>query len=221
MNGGGTTGGTPTGSGNSTLIQRASPAPVHGDPAPPMNVPAQKNVGNPQGVGHPGVVDDRGSGGRTMPGQRGDFGDHHLGDRDHGFHGRHGDHDFGRRHGVVVFVVGVPYYCYYPGLYYPNAGYYNSTPYYAPDSSTGYTPVPDAQTASQDAQGFYQPGYQWGGELRDYHVTMDQLVAYLKSYVLNSSAAQQAAFRSGFIANFGTDGQTVYDQAMQQASQST
>ncbi len=52
-----------------------------------------------------------------------------------------------------------------------------------------------------------------------YHVTMDQFVVYLKSYIVNSSPVQQAAFRSGFVAHFGADGQTIYDQAVQQALQ--
>jgi hypothetical protein len=122
-----------------------------------------------------------------------------------------------------------------PFYYYPNYGYYNAAPYYgyydsapyyatdyAPGPSTEYTPNPDTQTeqyANQGADSYYQPGYQWGGELKQYHVTMDQFVAYLKSYILSASPVQQAAFRSGFVAHFGADGQTLYDQAVQQAIQ--
>jgi len=118
-------------------------------------------------------------------------------------------------------VFGVPYYCYYP-----NYGYYGSAPYYAPDypavPAAEYTPVPDTQTgqyANQDADSYYEPGSQWGGELKQYHVTMDQFVAYLKSYILSASPVQQAAFRTGFVAQFGAEGQTMYDQAVQQAVQ--
>jgi len=140
---------------------------------------------------------------------RGDFGDRHI-----DLHGRHFDHGFAHGCGVVIFAYGVPYY------YYPDYGYYDLGPYTTADSSTGYTAAPDTQSeqsAPQDADSYYQPGFQWGGELKLYHVTMDQFVAYLKSYILNASPVQQAAFRSGFVGHFGVDGQTIYGQAVQQA----
>jgi len=137
---------------------------------------------------------------------------------------------------VVVFAYGVPYYCYpgsgyydaapyygpYDGSYYAPYGASYDTPYYAPGPATEYTSDPDTQTeqyANQDADSYYQPGYQWGGELKSFHVTMDQFVAYLKSNILSASPVQQAAFRSGFVAHFGGEGQTIYDQAVQLASQ--
>ena len=114
----------------------------------------------------------------------------------------------------MIFAFGVPYY------YYPDYGYYDLGPYSPADSSMGYTSASDTPTetyANPDTDSFYQPGYQWGGELKLYHVTMDQFVAYLKSYILSASPVQQAAFRSGFVAHFGIDGQAIYDQAVQQA----
>ena len=114
----------------------------------------------------------------------------------------------------MIFAYGVPYY------YYPDYGYYDLGPYSSADSSMGYTTGTDTPTepyAGQDLDSFYQPGYQWGGELKLYHVTMDQFVAYVKSYILSASPVQQAAFRSGFVAHFGADGQAMYDQAVQQA----
>lgn len=124
----------------------------------------------------------------------------------------------------------MPYYCYpgygYADYGYPSDAYYEPAPVYAADdsadASTEYTTDPDTQTqeySNQDADAYYQPGYQWGGELKLYHVTMDQFVAYLKSYILSASPVQQAAFRSGFVASFGPAGQGIYDQAVQQASQ--
>ena len=109
-----------------------------------------------------------------------------------------------------------------PYYYYPDYGYYDLGPYSAADSSMGYTAAMDTQSepyVPQDADSYYQPGFQWGGELKLYHVTIDQFVAYLKSYILSASPVQQAAFRSGFVAHFGGDGQAMYDQAVQQAFQ--
>jgi hypothetical protein len=74
----------------------------------------------------------------------------------------------------------------------------------------------DTYTA-QDAQGYYQVGDQWGTELKQYQLTMDQLVTYLKSYIVDASPAQQGAFRSGFIASAIPNAAATFDQAMQQA----
>ena len=49
-------------------------------------------------------------------------------------------------------------------------------------------------------------------------VTMNQLVVYLKAYIINSSPAQQDAFRSGFIASAVPNATAMFDQAMQQAA---
>jgi hypothetical protein len=166
-------------------------------------------MGDPRGVGHPGIVGDRVTGGRREFGPHGDLDGRHF-----ELHGRHFDHHFFHGRGVVIFAYGVPYY------YYPDYGYYDLGPYSPADSSMGYTAGTDTPTqpyADQDLDSFYEPGYQWGGELKLYHVTMDQFVAYLKSYILSASPVQQAAFRSGFVAHFGADGQSMYDQAVQQA----
>ena len=200
----GSAGGTMVSPGNGGVIQHSvlTAAPVGSSPR--VAVPVPTNVGQHQGVGHPAMI-----GGRREFGLHGDFGGQHF-----ELHGRHFDHHFFHGHGVVIFAYGVPYY------YYPNYGYYDLGPYSPADSSMGYTAPSDAQTeqyANQDTDSYYEPGYQWGGELQQYHVTMDQFVAYLKSYILSASPVQQAAFRSGFIAHFGADGQTVYDQAVQQA----
>src|SRR5205823_14449512 len=119
---------------------------------------------------------------------------------------------------------GVPY-CPYP-YYYPDSGYYATGPIYSditpsdtyvpPVETSGYQGTQDNYT-SQDAQNYYQLGYQWGGELKQYHGTTDQLVGYLKAYIVSASSAQQDAFRSGFIASAAANAATTYDEAMQQA----
>jgi hypothetical protein len=196
------------GSGNGGVVERGTPASFHGGSGSRVNVSVQRNMGNPRGIGQPGIVGDRGLGDRRVLVSRGGFGDRRV------FRGGLFDHGFAHGHGVVVFAYGVPY------CYYPDYGYYDSAACSTPDSSTEYTSNPDTQTeqsADQDTDSYYQPGYQWGGELKLYHVTMDQFTAYLKSYILGASPVQQAAFRSGFVAHFGVDGQTIYDQAVQQA----
>jgi hypothetical protein len=72
---------------------------------------------------------------------------------------------------------------------------------------------------NQNAQGYYQVGYQWGVQLKQYHLTIDQLATYLKTYILPASPAQQAAFRSGFVSSAAADAAAVYDRAMQGAGQ--
>ena len=207
---GGPTGGTMAGFSNRGFGGHVAPASFHGDFGMRASFPVQRNMGEPRGFGYPGGVGGKISGDRRMFPPRGGFGDRRV------FRGGLFEHGCGHGHGVVVFAYGVPYF------YYPDYGYYDSASYYAPGPSTEYTPDPDTQTeqyANQDADSYYQPGYQWGGELKLYHVTMDQFVAYLKSYILSASPVQQAAFRTGFVAHFGADGQTLYDQAVQKASQ--
>jgi hypothetical protein len=206
---GGSSGGPTATVGNGGFVEHTLPTVVHIDPSPGINVPIQRNVGDPRGMGHPGIDIDRGAAGRREFGPRGDFGGQHI-----ELHGRHFDHHFFHGCGVVIFAYGVPYY------YYPDYGYYDLGPYSPADSSTVYTTASDTQTdqyTNPDTDSYYQPGYQWGGELKQYHVTLDQFVAYLKSYILSASPVQQAAFRSGFVAHFGADGQAMYDQAVQQA----
>ena len=165
---GGSAGRGVTGFGNSGFNGHVAPASFHGDSGMRASFPVQRNMGEPRGFGHPGIVGDRGSGDRRMFSPRGGFGDRHV------FRGGLFEHGCGHGHGLVVFAYGVPYF------YYPDYGYCDSAPYYAPcyapDPSTEYTPDPGTQTAqyaNQDADSYYQPGYQWGGELKLYHVTME------------------------------------------------
>jgi len=77
-----------------------------------------------------------------------------------------------------------------------------------------------SQTATytaQDVQGYYQVGDQWGAGMKQYKLTMSQLVTYLQSYIVDASPSQQDAFRSGFIASAIPNGAATFDQAMQQA----
>jgi hypothetical protein len=126
---------------------------------------------------------------------------------------------YGRGPRVIVYGYGygwgVPYY------YGCDYGYYNSQPYCVYPAPVDYSPdqdPPDAYYESQNAQGYYQVGNQWGVELKQYQVTMDQLVTYLKAYIIDSSPAQQNAFRSGFIASALPNATVMFDQAMQQAA---
>jgi hypothetical protein len=210
---GSSAGGMETGSRNGGgFVEHSAPASFHGNSGMRGSVSIQRSVGEPRGFSHPGAGSERNSGDRRMflP-SRGDFGDRRV------FRGGLFDNGFGRGRGVVVFAYGVPY-CYPSG-----DGYYDSAPYSTPDSSTDYNTDPDTQniptveSTNPDTNSYYQPGSQWGSEMKLYHVTMDQLVAYLKSYILSASPVQQAAFRTGFVTQFGADGQAIYDQAVQQA----
>jgi hypothetical protein len=126
---------------------------------------------------------------------------------------------YGRGPRVIVYGGyggwGVPYY------YATDYGYSSSQPYCVYPAPVDSSPEQDSPVVyeNQDAQGYYQVGNQWGAELKQYQVTMDQLVTYLKSYIINSSPAQQNAFRSGFIASALPDATVMFDQAMQQAAQ--
>jgi len=100
-------------------------------------------------------------------------------------------------------------------------GYYGPPPdgtYYPPTDPSAGNSTQDSTYAAQDAQGYYQVGEQWGGGMKQYRLTTDQLVTYLKTYIVNATPAQQDAFRSGFIASAIPNGAASYDQAMQQAA---
>jgi len=153
-----------------------------------------------------------------------------FGGRHFVYHGRGVGYGFvrGRGFGVTVYGggYGYPYGCAFPYCYsypYPASGaYYASTPDSGYDLPVDESADQDAQVdpyANQNAQGYYQVGNQWGGELKGYRLTVDQLATYLKSYVIPASPAQQAAFRSGFVASAAPGAAAVYDQAMQEASQ--
>jgi hypothetical protein len=124
------------------------------------------------------------------------------------------------------------YYPYFASPYYcaPTYGYdttqpndtYAAQPDYSSNPSSDASVEDSSQTdgyTAQNAQGYYQVGDQWGAELKQYHVTMDQLVTYLKAYIVKASPAQQGAFRSGFIASVIPNAAATFDQAMQQAAQ--
>lgn len=116
-----------------------------------------------------------------------------------------------------------PYYC--PPSYdysdYGPYGYYSPPPddtYDAPADSPGDNSPQASTYTAQNAQGYYQVGDQWGTGMRQYKLTTDQLVAYLKAYIVNATPAQQEAFRSGFIASGIPNGAATYDQATEQAA---
>lgn len=77
----------------------------------------------------------------------------------------------------------------------------------------------DYDYVSEDLQGYYQPGYEWGAQLRQYTISWDQLGPYLEQYVVPASLAAQDAFRRGFIEAFGGNAEALYDRAMKRASQ--
>jgi hypothetical protein len=133
---------------------------------------------------------------------------------------------------VIAYGYGLPYsYPYYAYPYYGAPAYadYDTGPddTYAVQPAYQYNaPVVTADDdnssqvttyTAQNAQGYYQVGDQWGAGMKQYTLTMDQLVAYLKSYIVDASPAQQDAFRSGFIASAIPNAAATYDRAMQQA----
>jgi len=156
-----------------------------------------------------------------------------------GFH-RHGyGYGYGGYGGTVIIggygwpycypYCGFPYYDDYPYSIPPTSDYsdYGPDGYYGPPPSGTYNPQtdPSADNSSQgstytaqDAQGYYQVGDQWGVGMKQYKLTTDQLVTYLKTYIADATPAQQEAFRSGFIASAIPNGAATYDQAMQQAA---
>ncbi len=175
--------------------------------------------------GHGGTVLRSGVGGRAAFSRGGGF---HGGYR--GFYGRGYGHHYYYRYGrggvVVVYGYGFPYYYpYYGGPSYGDYGIQPDDTYAVQPDYPSYPP-PDSsddnssQTATyttQDVQGYYQVGDQWGAGMKQYKLTMSQLVTYLQSYIVDASPAQQDAFRSGFIASAIPNGAAAFDQAMQQA----
>ena len=161
-----------------------------------------------------------------------------------GFHGnRHGSYGRGygrgyyyRRgyrygYGGLIYGYGLPYcYPYYGSPYYGAPAYadygdepddgYAVPPAYPYDAPVVTSDGDSSQTATytaQDVQGYYQVGDQWGAGMKQYKLTMSQLVTYLQSYIVDASPAQQDAFRNGFIASAIPNGAAAFDQAMQQA----
>jgi len=151
-----------------------------------------------------------------------------------GYHGGYG-RGYGRgyyyrrgRGGVLIaYGYGLPYYA-YPYYGAPAYGDYTTQPddtyavqpdypYDAPVATSDDDSSQTAAYTAQDAQGYYQVGDQWGTGMKQYKLTMNQLVTYLQSYIVDASPAQQDAFRSGFIASAIPNAAATFDQAMQQA----
>lgn len=117
----------------------------------------------------------------------------HDRDRGHDFHHRRPIHTF-------VFVYGVPY-------------YYVTAPYYDADDSPAYV------YSDSSAQGYYQPGYDWGVGLRNRQFAWDDFIGYMRQYILVAAPDSQMAFRDGFIGGYGVGGSDAYDQAAVQVTQ--
>lgn len=77
----------------------------------------------------------------------------------------------------------------------------------------------DYDYVSEELQGYYQPGYEWGASLRLYTVSWQLFGPYLEQYVVPASPPAQDAFRRGFIEAFGGNAEALYDRAMNRASQ--
>ena len=75
-----------------------------------------------------------------------------------------------------------------------------------------------AAATSEEAQGYYQPGYDWGAGIKDNHLAWAEFLAYLERYVLSASPVGRDAFRRGFIEAFGGNGDATYDYALRQAA---
>lgn len=182
--------------------------------------------------GHGGTVVRSGFGGRVGFTHGAGFHGGYQGVYWRGGYGRHYYYRRGYGGALIVYGYGLPYYYPYGALPYygaPAYGDYSAAPddSYAvqpdypsavvPDTSPDDESSPATAYVAQDAQGYYQVGDQWGAGMKQYKLTMDQLVTYLKSYIVDASPAQQDAFRSGFIASAVPNAAATYDQAMQQA----
>ena len=75
-----------------------------------------------------------------------------------------------------------------------------------------------ANDVYQEAQSYYQPGYQWGAGLKDNSVAWVDFLPYLEQYLLSASPVGRDAFRRGFIEGFGGNGEATYDYAFRQAA---
>ncbi len=148
----------------------------------------------------------------VIGGFRGGGGFHHGRGYGRGHYYRHG---YGYGYGGLIYAYGFPY-CYpYDGSPYygapayadygdePDDGYAvpPAYPYNAPVVTSGDDSSQTATYTAQDVQGYYQVGDQWGAGMKQYKLTMSQLITYLQSYIVDSSPAQQDAFRSGSIAS--------------------
>ena len=87
---------------------------------------------------------------------------------------------------------------------------------------TIYTPTYDATAAIyayEEAQNFYQPGYEWGAGLKANNLPWADFHPYLQEYVVSASPVARDAFRRGFIVGFGGNGEATYDHAMRRVAQ--
>lgn len=155
------------------------------------------------------------------------------GPRSTGFdHDRFGNHGFFRHdRSFFFFSLGVPW-CYYPSYgYYPAYSYPVYAPYpasYYPDT---YVPTPyvydsgasyssPASSPAVQVRTWLELGHDWAKDLRLDIVAWDQLVAYVKAYVINASPTVRDEFRRGFLSGYGLHAQEAYDKALKQAVES-
>ena len=78
----------------------------------------------------------------------------------------------------------------------------------------GYDPV----AIVEDAQSYYQPGYDWGAGIRGSQLAWADFLTYIERYVLSASPVGRDAFRRGFLEAFGGNGEATYDYALRQAA---
>ena len=81
-----------------------------------------------------------------------------------------------------------------------------------------YSDPVNASYAHEEAQSYYQPGYQWGAGLRQNNLAWADFLPYLEQYLLIATPNAQGAFRRGFVEGFGGNGEATYDYAFRQAA---
>src|SRR5579859_6159593 len=127
------------------------------------------------------------------------------------------------RQSILVFVNGAPFW-YSAYTAFP---YYYGAPLIDTDSAVyttdndGVSPVDSNGTNpgnAQSASDYGNLGTSWGQDLRRDVATWDQFVAYLKTYIIAASPADQAEFREAFINAYRINGAAAYDKAAVEAS---
>ena len=66
---------------------------------------------------------------------------------------------------------------------------------------------------------YEQLGQQWGADMKNGSVPKERLVALIEVQMLNVPQHSQKAFRRGFLAGYGTGGETVLAQIIMQAQE--
>jgi hypothetical protein len=153
-------------------------------------------------------------------------------------HNRFGNHGYFpyHRNSFGVFFGGgslyyYPSYGYYPVYPYPaynpypvynsypvnSYGAYSSAPYVY-DSSAGNSAYIPPQTVQ--VRSYLELGHDWAKDLRLDLIPWDQLVVYLKQYIVSAPPASRDEFRRGFLAGYGLHAEEAYGKAMQQAVES-